>query len=222
MDMRWTLSVASGAAVWLALAGCSSPDGASTGVKKEAPAARAANETAPDIYKVNLDTSKGTVILEVHRDWAPHGADHLYSLVKLGYYDGNRFYRVVRNFVVQWGINGDPDTTQLWANGYIPDDPVKRHNVKGTLTFAATSSRNSRATQLFINLKDNRSLDRDGFAPVGQVISGMDVVERLYNAYGEMAPNGQGPDPREIMRLGNQYLTDHFARLDRIDKATIE
>jgi peptidyl-prolyl cis-trans isomerase A (cyclophilin A) len=142
--------------------------------------------------------------------------------VKLGYYDGNRFYRVVRNFVVQWGINGDPDTTQLWANGFIPDDPVKRHNVKGTVTFAATSSRNSRATQLFINLKDNRSLDRDGFAPVGQVISGMDVVERLYNAYGEMAPNGQGPDPREIMRLGNQYLTDHFARLDRIDKATIE
>jgi len=222
MDMRWTLAVASGAAVWLALAGCSSPDGASTGVKKEAPAARPGNEQAPDLYKVNLDTSKGTVILEVHRDWAPHGADHLYSLVKLGYYDGNRFYRVVRNFVVQWGINGDPDTTQLWANGFIPDDPVKRHNVKGTVTFAATSSRNSRATQLFINLKDNRSLDRDGFAPVGQVISGMDVVERLYNAYGEMAPNGQGPDPREIMRLGNQYLTDHFARLDRIDKATIE
>jgi peptidyl-prolyl cis-trans isomerase A (cyclophilin A) len=210
------------AALWLALAGCSSPDGASTGVKKEAPAARPGNEQAPDLYKVNLDTSKGTVILEVHRDWAPHGADHLYSLVKLGYYDGNRFYRVVRNFVVQWGINGDPDTTQLWANGFIPDDPVKRHNVKGTVTFAATSSRNSRATQLFINLKDNRSLDRDGFAPVGQVISGMDVVERLYNAYGEMAPNGQGPDPREIMRLGNQYLTDHFARLDRIDKATIE
>jgi peptidyl-prolyl cis-trans isomerase A (cyclophilin A) len=222
MEMRWTLWMASGAAACLALAGCSSPDGARTEVKKESPPARAANEQAPDIYRVNLDTSKGKVIIEVHRDWSPHGADHLYSLVKLGYYDGNRFYRVVRNFVVQWGINGDPATTDLWSNGYIPDDPVKQPNVKGTVTFAATSTRNSRATQLFINLKDNRSLDRDRFAPVGKVVSGMDVVDRFYDAYGEMAPNGKGPDPRELMRLGNQYLIDNFARLDRIDKATIE
>ncbi len=222
MDMRWTLWMASSAAVCLALAGCSSPERARTEVKKESPPASAANEQAPDIYRVNLDTSKGTVIIEVHRDWAPHGADHLYSLVKLGYYDGNRFYRVVRNFVVQWGINGDPATTELWANGYIPDDPVKLHNVKGTVTFAATSTRNSRATQLFINLKDNLSLDRDRFAPVGKVVSGMDVVDRLYDAYGEMPPNGKGPDPRELMRLGDQYLIDNFARLDRIYKATIE
>lgn len=220
--MRWNPWIAWSAAACLALAGCSSPDEARNQAKKEAAQAPARNEQAPEVYRVNLDTSKGAVVIEVHRDWAPHGADHLYSLVKLGYFDGNRFYRVVRNFVVQFGVSGDPATTQLWSNAYIPDDPVKEHNVKGTVTFAATDTPNSRTTQLFINLKDNRTLDRHRFAPVGQVVAGMDVVDRLYDAYGEMAPGGRGPDPRELARQGNEYLANSFARLDYINKATIQ
>jgi peptidyl-prolyl cis-trans isomerase A (cyclophilin A) len=219
--MRWSIWIASGAAVCLALAGCSASNEAKTEAKKRSSQAPAKREHAPDIYRVNLDTSKGEVSIEVHRDWAPHGADHLYELVQIGFYDGNRFYRMVRNFVVQWGINGDPATTQLWANGYIPDDPVKEHNVKGSVTFAALSRKNSRATQLFINLKDNLTLDRDGFTPVGKVVSGMDVVDRFYDVYGDMAPRGPGPDPVEIMKQGNDYLANQFSRLDYIRKATI-
>jgi peptidyl-prolyl cis-trans isomerase A (cyclophilin A) len=141
--------------------------------------------------------------------------------VKTGFYDGNRFFRVVRNFVVQFGISGDPQLNRLWASANLPDDPVKQSNVKGTLTYAQLGP-NSRTTQLFINLKDNKSLDRQGFAPIGKVISAMDTVERLYSSYGEMAPRGQGPDPSQIEVQGNTYLADHFARLDYIHKATIQ
>jgi peptidyl-prolyl cis-trans isomerase A (cyclophilin A) len=128
---------------------------------------------------------------------------------------------VVRNFVVQFGISGDPQLNRLWANTNLPDDPVKQSNVKGTLTYAHLGP-NSRSTQLFINLKDNKALDKQGFAPIGKVISGMDTVERLYSSYGEMAPRGQGPDPSEIEVQGNAYLENHFARLDYINKATIQ
>jgi peptidyl-prolyl cis-trans isomerase A (cyclophilin A) len=187
--------------------------------KAEAPAA-ATNERVPDVFQVNLDTSKGPVAIEVRRDWAPRGADHFYALVKTGFYDGNRFFRVVRNFVVQFGISGDPQLNRLWADANLPDDPVKQSNLKGTLTYAHLGP-NSRSTQLFINLKDNKELDKQGFAPIGKVISGMDVVERLYSSYGEMAPRGQGPDPSQIELRGNAYLEDHFARLDYINKAVI-
>jgi len=187
--------------------------------KAEAPAAR--NEPPPDVFQAILDTSKGPVTIEVRRQWAPSGADHFYSLVKTGFYDGNRFFRVVRNFVVQFGISGDPQLNRLWANANLPDDPVKQSNVKGTLTYAHLGP-NSRSTQLFINLKDNKALDKQGFAPIGKVISGMDTVERLYSSYGEMAPRGQGPDPSEIEVQGNAYLENHFARLDYINKATIQ
>jgi peptidyl-prolyl cis-trans isomerase A (cyclophilin A) len=214
--MRKRMWMAAGVAACLALAACSTP----TETKKEA-AAPAKPENAPAVFKVNLDTSKGLVTLEIHRDWAPAGADHFYSLVKTHYYDGNRFFRVVRNFVVQFGISGNPENNQLWGNANLPDDPVKHPNLKGTLTYAKQGPQ-SRSTQLFINLKDNKALDKDGFAPIGEVAAGMDVVESFYNSYGDMAPRGQGPDPNLIQTRGNDYLTSKFPRLDFINKATIQ
>jgi peptidyl-prolyl cis-trans isomerase A (cyclophilin A) len=205
----------------VALAACSSSP-------KEAPAARkedakpAIPEKAPDVFKVDFDTSKGLVVVEVHRDWAPAGVDHFFTLVKLGFYDGDRFYRYHRGFIVQFGINGDPKTNRMWANADLPDDPVKHHNVRGTLVYASEGP-NSRATQLFINLANNSAtLDARKFAPFGTVVTGMDVVERLYSAYGEMPPLGEGPDPTKIAMQGNDYLLDRFPRLDYIKKASVE
>jgi len=201
----------------VALIGCSSPEPAA---KKEA--AAPVKEKAPDLFSVNFDTSKGPVIVEVHRDWAPRGADHFYALVKTGFFDGDRFFRIVRNFVVQFGINGDPKVNQLWSNVSLQDDPVTQHNTRGTIVYA-TRGPNTRTTQLFINLRDNtRSLDPQGFAPFGKVTSGMDVVDNLYSSYGDMPPMGQGPDPSQIQAQGNDYLQNHFPRLDYIKKATIQ
>src|SRR6185437_5151749 len=151
------------AALCAALAACSSEP-----PRKEAAAVPAKKETAPAVYQVKLDTSKGPIIIEVHRDWAPIAADQFYTLVKTGFYDGDRFFRVVRNFVVQFGINGDPATNRLWQTANLPDDPVEQHNARGTVVFA-TAGPNTRTTQVFINLKDNRdALDSQGFAPFGQ------------------------------------------------------
>jgi len=142
--------------------------------------------------------------------------------VKTGFYDGNRFFRYVRNFIVQFGINGDPKVNRLWSNANLPDDPVKQSNATGTVVYA-TSGPNTRSTQLFINLRNNAALDKQGFAPFGKVVAGMDVVEILYSSYGDMpAMGGQGPDPSKIETQGNDYLANNFARLDYIKKATIE
>jgi len=212
--MRRSAWIAAGAAVLLALAACSPSNEA----KKEAAAPKV--EKAPELFKLSLDTSKGAIVVEVHKDWAPIGVDHLFELVKTGYYDGNRFFRVTHSYV-QFGINGDPQLSGLWSNAFLPDDPVKQSNVKGTLTFAHLGA-NNRTTQLFFNLKDNKDLDKSGFAPVGKVVSGMDVVERLYSSYGDMPPRGQGPDPSKVQTQGNRYLEDHFPRLDYVKKATIQ
>ena len=215
--MPGTWRIALGAPLCLMLLACSPPSRS----KKAEPPAAAKDEPPPDVFRVNLATSKGPVEIEVRRAWAPRGADHFYELVKTGFYDGNRFFRVVRNFVVQFGISGDPQLNRLWANANLPDDPVKQSNVTGTLTYAHLGP-NSRSTQLFINLKDNKTLDKQGFAPIGKVISGMATVERLYSSYGEMAPRGQGPDPSRIEVEGNAYLENHFARLDYINKAAVQ
>jgi len=220
--MRGNLATLLCAAACLALAACSSPEESKKEeTKKEEPAA-AKPETAPDVFKVDLDTSKGLIVVEVHRDWAPNGADHFHTLVKTGFYDGDRFFRYVRNFIVQFGINGDPKINRLWANANLRDDPVKRHNLRGTVVYAAAGPA-TRSTQLFINLKDNTgSLDSRGFAPFGTVVTGMDVVDHLYSGYGEMAPDGEGPDSGQIQIQGNDYLAAHFPRLDFIKKATVE
>ncbi len=222
--MRGICGTLLSAAACLALAACSSPNEANKEEpppKKEEPKA-AIPEKAPDVFKVDLDTSKGLVVVEVHRDWAPIGVDHFYTLVKLGFYDGDRFFRYVRNFIVQFGINGDPKTNRVWANANLRDDPVKHHNVRGTLVYA-TAGANTRSTQLFINLRNNTSsLDSQGFDPFGTVVTGMDVVDRLYSGYGEMAPDGEGPDTGKLETQGNDYLMNHFPRLDFIKKATVE
>jgi peptidyl-prolyl cis-trans isomerase A (cyclophilin A) len=215
--MRRLCGIVLGAAVCAALMGCSSPNQ----TKKEEPKAAARDEPTPDIFKVNLDTSKGLVVVEIHRAWAPVGVDHFYTLVKTGFYDGDRFFRIVRNSIVQFGVNGDPKLNKLWSNANLPDDPVKEKNVKGTLTYATTGAR-GRSTQLSFNLRDNRHLDKQGFAPIGRVVTGMSVVEILYGAYGDWPPRGQGPDPAKLDAQGNEYLATNFPRLDFIRKATIQ
>ena len=179
------------------------------------------NEKAPAVYQAKFDTSKGPFVVEVHRDWAPNGADRFYNLVKNGFYNDVRFFRVLEGFMAQFGINGDPSLSAVWRNADIKDDPVKVSNGRGTITFA-TAGPNTRTTQVFINFGDNGNLDRMGFAPFGRVVSGMDVVDKLYSGYGEGAPNGAGPDQGRIQLEGNAYLTKSFPKLDYVKKATIE
>lgn len=178
-------------------------------------------ETAPDTYRARFQTNEGAFVLEVNRAWAPNGADRLYVLVKNGYFDGARFFRVIEGFMAQFGMHADPYVTATWREHAIPDDPVAQSNLRGYLSFAATSLPNSRTTQVFINLVDNTNLDAMGFAPVGQVVEGMEVVDALYAGYGEGAPQGNGPIQQNIAARGNDYLTESFPELDYIEQATI-
>ena len=180
----------------------------------------ALNAKAPAVYKAKFDTSKGPFVVEVHRDWAPRGADRFYNLVKNGFYDNARFFRVIEGFMVQFGINGDPNVAGAWRDADIKDDPVKQSNERGTITFA-TAGPNTRTTQVFINFGDNAGLDGQGFSPFGKIVSGMEVVDSLYGGYGEGAPNGNGPDQGRIQSQGNAYLEQDFPKLDFIKSATI-
>ena len=181
----------------------------------------ALNETAPATYKARFDTSKGVFVIDVHRDFAPLGADRFYNLVKNGFYDDDRFFRVISGFMVQFGINGDPKISAPWRDARINDDPVKQSNKRGFISFA-TSGPNSRTTQVFINFGDNGRLDSSGFSPFGQVTSGINVVDSLYSGYGEGAPSGRGPNQGQIQFEGNAYLVKAFPNLDYVKKATIE
>ncbi len=178
-------------------------------------------EKAPATFKARFDTSKGVFVIEVHRAWAPNGADRFYNLVKSGFFDNARFFRVVSGFMVQFGINGDPAVSAPWRSATIKDDQVTQSNTRGFVTFA-TSGRDARTTQVFINFKNNNRLDEMGFSPFGKVISGMDVVDKLFADYGEGAPSGPGPDQSRIQTQGNNYLNKEFPKLDYIKKATIE
>ena len=180
----------------------------------------ALKEQAPPVYKVEFDTSKGPFVIEVHRDWAPNGADRFYNLVKNGFYDNVRFFRVVSGFMVQFGINGDPKISAVWKDANIKDDPVKQSNTRGMITFA-TAGPDTRTTQVFVNFGDNASLDGQGFSPFGTVISGMDMVDSLFAGYGEGAPNGHGPNQGIVQSMGNAYLEKAFPKLDYIKTATI-
>ena len=180
----------------------------------------ALNEQAPAVYKVKFDTSKGAFVVEVHRDWAPIGADRFYNLVKNGFYDDDRFFRVISGFMVQFGINGNPGIAAQWENANIKDDPVTQSNKPGYITFA-TRGPNTRTTQVFINYDDNHGLDSQGFAPFGQVTLGMHVVNALYSGYGEGAPRGRGPARPVCRARGNPYLIKQFPKLDYVKKATI-
>lgn len=183
--------------------------------------AQVPTEQAPASYKVKFDTSKGAFVLQVTRVWAPLGADRFYNLVKSGFYDNVRFFRVISGFMVQFGISGDPAVMAGWRDAPIKDDPVTQSNKRGTITFAMAGP-NTRTTQVFINFADNDRLDASGFSPFGRVLSGMDVVDKLNPEYGEGAPRGRGPDQSRMQREGNAYLTKEFQRLDFVKKATIE
>jgi len=180
------------------------------------------NMEAPPTYRARFETSKGAFVIQVHRDWAPIGADRFYNLVRNGYYDGVRFFRVIDGFMAQFGMNGDPLVTAQWRVATLQDDPVTQSNTRGTVTFAMTGQPNSRTTQVFINYGDNSNLDGMGFAPFGEVVEGMEVAASLYSGYGEGAPRGAGPDQGQIQGRGNEYLESEFPNLDYVVRATIE
>jgi peptidyl-prolyl cis-trans isomerase A (cyclophilin A) len=177
-------------------------------------------ERAPATFKARFDTTKGTFVIEALRDWAPNGVDRFYNLVKNGFYNDVRFFRVISGFMAQFGIHGTPTIQAAWRGSQIKDDPVTQSNTRGMVTFA-TAGPNTRTTQLFINYRDNSSLDKQGFAPIGRVIEGMEVVDKLYNGYGDGAPRGKGPDQTRLQMEGNAYLTKEFGMLDYIKSATI-
>ena len=184
----------------------------------ESNAAQASDEQAPATFRARFETSQGPLVIEVHREWAPLGADRFYTLVKGGFYDGVRFFRVLSGFMAQFGLSGDPRVQAAWASANLMDEPAKQSNLRGFVTFAKESSPNTRYTMVFINYKDNSYLDADGFAPFGQVVVGMDVVDKLYGGYGRT----NVPDQRRIKSEGNVYLTSEYPKLDFIKTATIE
>ena len=180
------------------------------------------NRRAPDLFRVRMETSKGDILMELHRDWAPLGVDRFYNLVRAGYYDNTRFYRVIKDRWTQFGINGDPAVSRIWRERTFADDPPKQSNVRGTFAFAFAVP-NGRTTQVFINTRDNSAThDKEPFVPLGKVIEGMDVVDALYSDYGERSGGGiragkQGP----MFDEGNTWLDANYPRLDSIRRATI-
>jgi cyclophilin family peptidyl-prolyl cis-trans isomerase len=177
---------------------------------------------APDLFDVRLETSKGVILIEVHRNWAPHGADRFCTLVRSGYYDGNRFFRVIAGIWAQFGINGDPQIANTWRRQTFPDDPRRESNVRGTVAFAF-AVQNGRTTQVFINLRDNSAThDPEPFVPFGKVIAGIDVADALNSDYGEAAGGGiRAGKQTPLFQMGNAYLESHFPRLDYIQQATV-
>ncbi len=179
-----------------------------------------ATETAPSEYKVKFETNEGAFVVHVHREWAPLGADRFYNLVKMGFFDDVVFFRAVQNFMVQFGLSPYPEVSKVWRPARIKDDETKEKNTRGRITFA-TSGPNSRTTQVFINFKDNSFLDSRGFAPFGEIVEGMDVVDKLHTGYGDGPPSGKGPNQGRIQMEGNAYLKRDFPELDFVVKATL-
>ncbi len=177
-------------------------------------------DKAPEEYKVKFTTTKGDFTVTVTRAWAPIGADRFYSLVKHHFYDNASFFRVLPGFVVQFGISAYPPVSAAWKDADIKDDPVTQSNLRGYLVFA-TAGPNTRTTQVFVNLVDNKRLDSMGFAAFGQVTEGMNVVETMYEGYGEGAPQGAGPDQDEMEKKGKPYLDKGWPKLDFIKTTTL-
>jgi peptidyl-prolyl cis-trans isomerase A (cyclophilin A) len=175
---------------------------------------------APATYQVKFATTKGDFVISVTRAWAPLGADRFYNLVRHHFYDNTSFFRVLKGFVVQWGISAYPPVSAAWSHAPIRDDSVVQSNLRGYITYAMGGP-NTRTTQVFINLVDNKRLDGMGFSAFGQVTEGMDVVEALYAGYGEGGPDGQGPEQDKIERVGKPYLDKGFDKLDSIKTTTL-
>jgi peptidyl-prolyl cis-trans isomerase A (cyclophilin A) len=185
-----------------------------------APAAHAP-EARSSRVRVRIETSKGAFVLEVNRQWAPRGADRFLELVRARFFDDSRFFRVRENYIAQFGIAGDPAVTRKWEGKYFPDDSVRTSNVRGTFAFAMTGP-NLRNTQIYVNLVDNPQLDAQGFSPVGCVVEGMDVVDRIYSGYGEDAGGGlRAGKQQKMLEEGNKDLDASFPKLDRLVTAKI-
>lgn len=182
----------------------------------------AADATAPAVFRVRMETSKGPVVIELHRDWAPMGVDRFYTLVQADFFSDARFFRVLPGFVAQFGIPADPQLARAWDDRNLQDDPVKQGNRRGTLTYASMApTPHTRSTQLFINLADNPNLDGMGFAAIGEVVEGMSAIDSLFSGYGEGPPYGTGPDQGRMTAQGNTYLQQNFPQLDYIRSVTI-
>jgi len=210
-------------AMLCASAGCTTVDRApQTHSLLLQPNAPAMNLRSPEIFRVRLETNKGDIVIEVHRDWAPRGADRFYNLVVGGYYDGARFFRVIAGRWAQFGINGEPQIANRWRTNSIPDDPAGQSNVRGTVAFAF-AVRNGRTTQIFINLQDNSAThDREPFVPFGWVVAGMEIADALNTEYGESAGGGiRGGKQDPIFQGGNKYLEANFPHLDYIKRAVV-
>ena len=228
---RGTPLTIAGAAIALALtlaachrAGHTEPVASATGRRDLLlrPDAEYWNEPSPAEYRVAVETTKGTFVIAVTRALAPRGADRFYRLVRAGYFDDSRFFRVVPGFIAQFGIPGDPAITRAWRDRRLPDDPARASNVRGTIAYTMTGP-NTRTTQLFISLVDNSRIDAQGFAPIGRVVSGMEVVDQLYGGYGETAGGGMRAGRQDrMMNEGNQHLDRDFPKLDRILRARVE
>jgi peptidyl-prolyl cis-trans isomerase A (cyclophilin A) len=174
----------------------------------------------PEVFRVKFETSQGDFIVEARRDWAPHGVDRFYELVRMRYFDESRFYRVLPEFIAQFGLHRDFDIHAKWRNLFIVDDPTKEKNVRGTLAFAK-SGPDTRATEMFINLADNPVLDDQYFVPFAKVVEGMEVVDKLYSGYGEMRPEGKYIDLGRAEGETNEYLVPRFPKLDYIKQARL-
>ncbi len=187
----------------------------------EAKTASKDSKGVPASYRVKLSTTKGDIVIEVTREWSPNGADRFYRLVNEGFFTDVAFFRVIDGFMAQFGISGDPKVSERWRDAGIPDDVVRRPNLRGYVTFAKSNMPASRTTQLFINLADNVNLDSSGFSPIGKVAEGMEVVDSLYKGYGEGAPGGAGPNQMLLQMKGNAYLRESFPKLDYVKSAAI-
>lgn len=172
--------------------------------------------TAPDVFRARFDTSKGAFAIEVHREWAPLGADRFFNLVRNGFYDGTRFFRVRPGFMAQFGLNGDPNIQVAWQRASLRDEPAMKSNTRGYVSFTKENLPNTRFTQIFITFGDNSYLDEQSFAPFGQVVTGMEVVDKLFSPARE-----NEPDQRRILREGNAYLQKEFPQLDFVKKAML-
>lgn len=233
------LSYAAGFLAALALIGCTANGGtppekkgpASSPAEAEAPPESShpglldpakATDQAPETFTVRFETTKGDIMIDVTRAWAPNGADRFYNLVKVGYFNETAFFRVIGGFMAQIGINGDPAVNKVWREARIPDDSVSKSNERGYVTFAAASMPNTRTTQFFINFGNNHRLDKMRFAPFGKVQdASMAVVDKLYAGYGEGAPAGRGPSQGRLQSEGNPYLKKEFPELDYVNHASI-
>jgi len=174
----------------------------------------------PEVFRVKFETSKGDVIVEATRSWAPRGVDRFHELVRMGYFTESRFFRMVPGFVAQFGVHRDYDVHTVWRTLFIVDDPPQQKNLRGTLAFAQ-SGPNTRATEIFINLADNAMLDDQNFVPFAKVVQGMDLVDTFYAGYGELRPQGKFIDPGGVEEGANAYIVPRFPKLDYIKRATI-